>query len=428
MRAASDCVTSIDTGVYQQDVSEAGDTSLIVPATDVPNPELSIVVPALNEEITIGRFVDWCKEGIAAAGIQAEILIVDSSSDRTAEIAVAHGARVLKTAKRGLGRAYIDAISYIRGRYVLMGDADCTYDFRDIRRFVEKFRAGYEFIMGSRFAGSIEEGAMPALHRYFGTPLTTFLLNFVFGTKFEDIHCGMRGLTRDGLQRIGLTSQGWEYASEMIVKAHQIKLKTTQVPVRFLKDQKGRLSHLKRSGWITPWRAGWHTLKIILMYGSARIIQPISLALSIPSILLLLILANGPVPIFGVRLSLYTMLLAMTCLILGVTLSGISILSICINDRIGYHIAYWNGKFGFTRSMTICLSLFVLGFLLCSLFLIQYVLSGFIVTDDLVRLGHLSIVGLTMIIVSVLAAGFAIILQALVDRLRISESVQRSRL
>jgi glycosyltransferase involved in cell wall biosynthesis len=428
MRAASDCATSIDTGVHEQHKPGVADVSLIIPATDVSNPELSIVVPALDEEITIGGFVDWCKEGIAAAGVTAEILIIDSSSDRTAEIAVAHGARVLKTAKRGLGRAYIDAISHIRGRYVLMGDADCTYDFRDIRGFVEKFRAGYEFIMGSRFAGSIEKGAMPPLHRYFGNPLTTFLLNFVFGTKFEDIHCGMRGLTMDGLQRLGLTSQGWEYASEMIVKAHQIKLRTAQVPVRFLKDQKGRLSHLKRSGWITPWRAGWHTLKIILMYGSARVIQPISLVLSIPSILLLLILANGPVPIFGIRLSLYTMLLAMTCLIVGLTLSGISLLSICINDRVGYHIAYWNEKFSFTRSMIICLSLFALGFVLCSLFLIKYVLSTYIVTDDLVRLGHLSILGLTMIIASVLTAGFAIILQALVDRLRISESAQQTRL
>src|SRR5207247_4117486 len=124
------------------------------------NPELSIVIPALDEELTIGQFVDWCKEGIFAAGIRAEILIIDSSKDRTAEIAVAHGARVLKTAKRGLGRAYIDAIPHIRGRFVIMGDADCTYDFRELNGFIEKIRAGYEFIMGSRFAGTIEDGAM----------------------------------------------------------------------------------------------------------------------------------------------------------------------------------------------------------------------------------------------------------------------------
>ncbi len=141
------------------------DVTLLVPEDDVADPELSIVIPALNEELTVGDFVDWCKEGLAEAGIAGEVLIVDSSSDATAEIALAHGARVLKTPKRGLGRAYIDALPFIRGRYVLMGDADCTYDFRELEPFVEKFREGYEFVMGSRWRGSIEPGAMPFLHQ-----------------------------------------------------------------------------------------------------------------------------------------------------------------------------------------------------------------------------------------------------------------------
>src|SRR5882757_1213629 len=123
--------------------------TLLLPENDVEDPELSIVVPALDEEITIAEFVAWCKQGIAAANIRAEILIIDSSSDRTAEIAVARGARVLKTPKRGLGRAYIDAMPYIRGRYVLMGDADCTYDFRELEPFIAAFRDGSEFVMGS---------------------------------------------------------------------------------------------------------------------------------------------------------------------------------------------------------------------------------------------------------------------------------------
>jgi glycosyltransferase involved in cell wall biosynthesis len=194
-------------------------TALMLPQDDADNPELSIVIPAMDEEITIGQFIDWCHQGIADAGVTAEILIIDSSRDRTAEIAVAKGARVLKTPKRGLGRAYIDALPYIRGRYVLMGDADCTYDFREIRPFVEKFRDGSEFVMGSRFKGSIEEGAMPPLHRYFGTPLTTMILNVMYGTHFSDIHCGMRGATRDALMRMGLVSQSWEYASEMVLKS-----------------------------------------------------------------------------------------------------------------------------------------------------------------------------------------------------------------
>ena len=244
------------------------DCTLIVPATDVQNPELSIVIPALDEELTIGKFVDWCKEGIFATGIRAEILIIDSSKDRTAEIAVAHGARVLKTEKRGLGRAYIDAIPYIRGRYVLMGDADCTYDFRDINPFVAQFRNGAEFVMGSRFKGSIEEGAMPPLHRYFGTPVTTFILNVMFGTDFSDINCGMRGITLDALKRAKLASQSWEYASEMVLKSVHLGLRTSEVPVRFLKDPDGRLSHLVRGGWTTPWKAGWINLKAMFVFGA----------------------------------------------------------------------------------------------------------------------------------------------------------------
>ena len=147
------------------------DVRLLVPDRDVDRPEISVVIPALNEELTIADFVDWCHEGFEKAGIVGEVLIIDSGTDRTTEIALAKGARVLKTPRRGLGRAYIDALPYIRADYVLMGDADCTYDFREIGAFVEKFRAGEEFVMGSRFRGYIEPGSMPGLHRYFGPRL-----------------------------------------------------------------------------------------------------------------------------------------------------------------------------------------------------------------------------------------------------------------
>jgi glycosyltransferase involved in cell wall biosynthesis len=186
------------------------DQQLLLPSGDISAPDVSIVVPAMNERITIRDFVRWCKQGLQEAGVTGEILIVDSSSDETPEIALEEGARVLCVPKRGLGRAYIDAIPYIRGRWILMGDADCTYDFRNLAPFVDKFREGYEYVMGSRFRGSIEAGAMPALHQYFGTPLTTSILNLLYATHFSDIHCGMRGITREALERIELESGGWE--------------------------------------------------------------------------------------------------------------------------------------------------------------------------------------------------------------------------
>ena len=223
---------------------------LLLPERDVADPEVSIVIPALNEELTIAEFVGWCQEGLAKAKVCGEILIVDSSTDSTTEQALAGGARVLVAPKRGLGRAYIDAIPFIRGKYVLLGDADLTYDFREVAPFVEKFRLGFEYIMGSRFKGHIEDGAMPGLHRYFGTPLTNWILNLLYSADFSDIHCGMRGITREAFVAMDIQSQSWEYASEMVLKSVQMELREAEVPVRFLKDREGRLSHHKRIGMV----------------------------------------------------------------------------------------------------------------------------------------------------------------------------------
>jgi hypothetical protein len=290
---------------------------LLIPGDDVADPLLSIVVPALNERITIAEFVEWCKAGLASAGIRGEILIVDSSTDETPAIALAHGARVLRTPKRGLGRAYIDAIPYIRGKYVLMGDADCTYDFREISGFVRQFRAGYEFIMGSRFRGVIEPDSMPALHRYFGTPVTTAILNILYSTSFSDIHCGMRGITRDALLRLELESQSWEYASEMVLKAVCLKLKTAEVPVHFLKDPAGRLSHMKRNGWLEPWRAGWINLRAMLLFGADFFLLRPGLVLLALGLLLTVPVSLGPLPLGPLTLSLNWMMLGLTVSVVG---------------------------------------------------------------------------------------------------------------
>ncbi|MDR1580476.1 MAG: glycosyltransferase family 2 protein [Synergistaceae bacterium] len=200
---------------------------------------MTILVPALNESLTIGEFIAWCKEGIAKANVKAEILIVDSSTDDTLEIALSAGARVLKTPRRGLGRAYIDALPFARGKYLILGDCDLTYDFREISPFLEAMRNGAEFVMGSRFRGHIEDRAMPPLHRYFGTPLTTWILNRIYGTEFTDIHCGMRGITKEAFTRMKMASQSWEYASEMVLKAAKLRMKIDEVPINFIKIAKG---------------------------------------------------------------------------------------------------------------------------------------------------------------------------------------------
>ena len=149
-----------------------------------------------------------------------------------------------------------------------MGDADCTYDFRQLSPFIERFEQGYEFVMGSRYKGTIEAGSMPALHRYFGTPVTTMILNVLFSSHFSDIHCGMRGITRNALDRMKLQSQSWEYASEMVLKSVHMRLRTAEVPVTFLKDREGRVSHHKRLGWFSPFQAAWINLKAMFIYGA----------------------------------------------------------------------------------------------------------------------------------------------------------------
>jgi glycosyltransferase involved in cell wall biosynthesis len=230
-------------------------------------PYISIVIPASNEEITISTFLDWCIEGLAKSKVSGEIIIVSSSSDRTTEIATNKGAIVIETPKKGLGRAYLDAIPFIRGELVIMGDADCTYDFRDIEDFILKYESGCDFIMGSRFLGTIEKGSMPLLHRYFGTPITTWILNKIYSSNFSDIHCGMRAISLKALKEIKLDSESWEYASEMLIKVIKSGYKFDEVPVKFYRDFEGRKSHHIRDGFLSPFKAGLLNIKSMLIYG-----------------------------------------------------------------------------------------------------------------------------------------------------------------
>jgi glycosyltransferase involved in cell wall biosynthesis len=388
------------------------DTQLLTPAADVADPEVTILVPALNEELTIGRFVEWCRQGVAASGARVEVLIVDSSSDRTPEIAVAAGARVLRVPRRGLGRAYIDAIPHIRGRFVIMGDADCTYDFRQIKPFIDAFRAGAEFIMGSRFKGSIAPGAMPALHRYFGTPVTTWILNLMFGSRFSDIHCGMRGITRDALLRMDLRSQGWEYASEMVLKSVHMGLKTTEVPIHFLKDPEGRLSHMKRRGWLEPWRAGWMNVRAMLVHGvNFFLLKPgaVLLGLGLP---FLLLLALGPLDIGRVSISLNTMLLAMAAATLGLSMlyfGGIAAVLFDYSDTVRKRL---ERLLPYNPTFIGCLLVACLGVLATVPLIRTYVAHGFILPELGIET-HWAVLGLWLVIAAFETFIFALMVRAL---------------
>ena len=369
--------------------------------------EVSIVVPALNEAVVIGEFIEWCKQGLAAAGVQGQILIIDSSSDNTAIIAHEHGAEVLRTPKRGLGRAYIDAIPFIRGKWIIMGDADLTYDFREIRPFIRAFRGGAEFIMGSRFQGTIEAGAMPALHRYFGTPLTTWILNRIYKSNYSDIHCGMRGITREALQRIDLKSQSWEYASEMVLKATRLHLVTTQVPVIFYKDREGRVSHHRREGWFSPWRAGWLNLKVMLVYSPDSFLFKPGLVLAAFGLALSLFLARGPVTIGQLGLSLHWMLFGLTCTTLGYSCVQIAILARVMHGLRPRHLDKLQRLLTYDRGMLLAGSLSAVGLVFVGALVYRYLRFGL----RLEVISHPAILGLLLLILGFQTFCFTLLLE-----------------
>ncbi len=369
--------------------------------------DVSIVVPSLNEEITVGEFVDWCKTGLERAGVRGQILIVDSSTDKTPDIVLAHGGEVLRTPKRGLGRAYIDASSHIRGRWIVMGDADLTYDFRELGPFVDAFRNGAEFVMGSRFRGSIEQGAMPGLHRYFGTPFTTWVLNRIYGSRYSDIHCGMRGLTRSAFERIDLKSQSWEYASEMVLKAARLKLVTAEVPVKFYKDREGRFSHHRRMGWLSPWIAGWLNLKVMLVYTPDSFLLKPGILLSAIGALIACALAMGPVTIGSVGFSLYWLLFGVTCVTLGYSSIQIGVLARVMHGLRPESLRRVRQILSYDRGMLLSAGSVLVGIVLLSTLVYHYLHANL----RLFEISHPAIFGLLLIIIGFQTFCFTLLLE-----------------
>ena len=384
------------------------------PDEDVEDPELSIVIPALNEELTITDFVRWCRKGIEAAGVRGEILIVDSSGDSTAGRARAAGARVLRVPKRGLGRAYMDAIPYIRGHWVLMGDADCTYDFRQLAPFVERFREGYEYVMGSRWLGSIEEGAMPWMHQKLGTPVTTWILNRLYSSHFTDIHCGMRGITFDALVRMGLQSESWEYASEMVLKSVHMDLRTAEVPVTFLKDREGRLSHHKRAGWFSPWRAAWINLRAMFVYGADFFVLKPGAILCLLGLILTLLPSFGNLALGGVTLSLNWQFLGLAVFVVGLQAFFLACIAQVLFDYTGRKRKRWLRLFPYTRSVLLAALLVLIGMGLGVPLVVAYLTNDYALTSANLLQDHLAVTGLAAVIAGAQLFVFTLLLHGAV--------------
>lgn len=377
---------------------------------------ISIVIPCLNEELVIGDVIKDCWAGLKN-NKQHQVLIIDSSSDRSPEIARELGAEVITRPKGGIGRAYLDAIPFMRGEYVIMGDADGTYDYKELEKFVAKLDEGYEFVMGSRFKGVIEKGAMPKLHRYFGTPVTNWIFNRVYGTHFSDIHCGMRAMTKDAFIRMNLQSTSWEYASEMIIKSVHVGLKTTEVPIHFYANKNGRISHVVRGGWFTPWHAGWISLKKMFIFGANFFLFKPGIILFTLGIVTVGALTLGPIG----RFSLYTMLLGMSFSIVGMIAISMGMIAEILYDYSNKKAAYWAKVFDYNRSVLISIILTVVGLLLTIPLISDYIRLGFFLSEGIQPQYYSSVTGLFLIVAAFFLFTHTLLIHALAYRLAVKK-------
>lgn len=284
--------------------------------------ELSIVMPCLNEAATVAACVAAARSFVIRSGLSAEILVADNgSTDGSRDLARAAGARVVAVSERGYGAALMGGIRAARGRYIVMGDADLSYDFAALDEFVQALRAGAALVMGNRFRGGVDPGAMPLLHRYLGNPVLSWIGRLFFKARIGDFHCGLRGFRRDAILGLTLESSGMEFASEMVVKATLAGLEVTEVPTRLRPDQRGRPAHLR------TWRDGWRHLRFLLLMSPRWLFLYPGLILLVLGTVAAGVLTRGPVAIGSAGLDIHSLLYAATGSLLGLQLVVFSLVA-----------------------------------------------------------------------------------------------------
>lgn len=274
--------------------------------------ELSILMPCLNEAATLQACVRKAQDFLDRAGIAGEVLVADNgSTDGSQGIAGRLGARVVHVARRGYGSALIAGIQAARGRWVIMGDSDASYDFSKLDLYLSRLRAGSELVVGNRFAGSIQPGAMPPLHRYLGNPVLSGVGRLLFRSGCRDFHCGLRGFDRGAILRLGLSAPGMEFASEMVVKATLQRLRITEVPTTLAPDGRGRPAHLR------SWRDGWRHLRLLLLFSPRGLFLYPGASMFGLGLMGMLALLAGPVLIGRVGFDVGTLLYCAASTLIG---------------------------------------------------------------------------------------------------------------
>jgi glycosyltransferase involved in cell wall biosynthesis len=298
---------------FMQDSIEAFETSEL---------ELTILMPCLNEAETVASCVGKARSFLQRTGIEGEVLVADNgSTDGSPELARNAGARVIQVTAKGYGSALLGGLRAARGRFVIMGDADDSYDFSRLDGFVESLRSGATMVIGHRFRGGILPGAMPWLHRYLGNPVLSFLGRLFFSTRIGDFHCGLRGVDRAAALRLGLGAPGMEFASEMIVKAALARWRIGEVPTVLSPAGRSRPPHLR------SWRDGWRHLRFLLMMSPRWLLLYPGTCLIAAGVAAELAILRGPIVIHGVGFDIHTMLYAAGATILGLQLLLFSVVA-----------------------------------------------------------------------------------------------------
>lgn len=293
--------------------------------------ELTILMPCLNEAETIASCIRQAHHGAATAGVERyEIIVADNGSrDGSQSIAEAEGARVINVPLRGYGAALYAGIAAAEGKFIIMGDSDASYDFSQIKPFVDQLRSGSQLVMGTRLGGEILPGAMPFLHRYLGNPFLTWLANTFFSSDLSDYHCGLRGFDRESILHLQLNTQGMEFASEMVIKATLAGYSVAEVPIIYHPDGRSHPPHLR------TWRDGWRHLRFLLLYSPRWLFLYPGIVLSVVGLVTSILLLMGPFPVGEIVFDVHTLLFTSTIFVIGTQVVYLAILARAYASRLG---------------------------------------------------------------------------------------------
>lgn len=337
--------------------------------------EVSVVMPCLNEEHTIGICVEKAFQTFRAHGLEGEVVVSDNgSTDRSVKIAEEKGARVVHQPEKGYGNAYHKGIQEAKGRFIVMGDSDNTYDFSDILKFIELLRNGYDLVMGTRLKGKILPGAMPWTHRHIGNPMLTGMLNRFFHTGVSDAHCGMRAFTKEAYHKMGLQSTGMEFASEMVIKASKSKLRITEVPITYY--PRGGESKLRSLS------DAWRHIRFMLLLSPFYLFLLPGILLFGLGVLLLIALLPGPFFLFGRGWDIHMMVFGSLCAILGFQIINLGLYAKTYAVTAGFEeanrflVSFWS-HFNLEKGLVIGLVILTAGFAVNFAILCTWIASGF---------------------------------------------------